>query len=219
MGYQEVDGVVTVHAKLTDLGKKYLLTQQSKFEIRFFAPFDDEVDYSLWNVNHDNGSAYYGAAIEAMPVLQPVVSSIFQAKYSLIKEMDRATIRMPIFILQPTAIDLEYIDSEEPLNVTIQNVNEPQMKVILLDATVADISAPGAQIIDVNPLVVQNMIGQSGFSYAKAFICPTNATILVTPLRNETAVAKTTKIIIIGRQTNARAEVPVTVQHNTTIET
>ena len=80
MGYQEVDGVVTVHAKLTDLGKKYLLTQQSKFEIRWFAPFDDEVDYSLWNVNHDNGSSYYGSAIEALPCLEPVVSSIFQAK-------------------------------------------------------------------------------------------------------------------------------------------
>ena len=219
MGYQEVDGVVTVHAKLTDLGKKYLLTQQSKFEIRWFAPFDDEVDYSLWNVNHDNGSSYYGAGIEAMPVLEPVVSSIFQSKYMLIRDMDRATIRMPIFILQPTSIDLEFIDSEEPLNVTIQNVNEPTMKVILLDATIADISAPGQQLIDVNPLAVQNMIGQSGFSYAKAFKCPTSSTILVTPGRNETDANKTTKIVIIGVYTNARAEVDVTVQPNTTINT
>ena len=219
MGYQEVDSVVTVHAKLTDLGKKYLLTQQSKFEIRWFSPFDDEVDYSLWNINHDNGSSYYGAAIESLPVLQPVVSSIFQAKYMLIKDMDRATIRMPIFILQPTSITLQYIDSEEPLNVTIQNVNEPQMKVILLDATVADIRAAGAQMIDVNPLAVQNLIGQSGFSYAKAFKCPTSSTIAVVPGRNETSVDKTTKIVIIGVSTNARAEVDVTVNPNTTIET
>ena len=219
MGYQEVDGVVTVHAKLTDLGKKYLLTQQSKFEIRWFAPFDDEVDYSLWNVNHDNGSSYYGSAIEALPCLEPVVSSIFQAKYSLLRDMDRATIRMPIFILQPTSIDLEFIDSEEPLNITIQNVNEPTIKVILLDATIADISAPGQTLIDVNPLAVQNLIGQSGFSYAKAFKCPTSSTILVTPGRNETSANKTTKIVIIGTTTNARAEVDVTVQPNTTINT
>ena len=157
MGFQEVDGVVTVHAKLTDLGKKYLLTQQSKFEIRWFAPFDDDVDYSLWNINHNDGSAYYGAAIEAMPVLEPVVSSIFQGKYYLIKEMDRNTIRMPIFVIQPSGgITLEFIDSNQSLQIEIQNVNEPQMKVILLDATVADISAPGATMIDVNPLAVQN---------------------------------------------------------------
>ena len=83
MGYQNTDGVVTVFAKLTDLGKKYLLTQQSKFEIRWFAPFDDEVDYSLWNILHDQGSSYYGAAIEAMPVLEPVVSSIFPSVCTL----------------------------------------------------------------------------------------------------------------------------------------
>jgi hypothetical protein len=91
------------------------------------------------------------------------------------------------------------------------------MKVILLDATKADISAPGANPIDVNPLVVQNLIGPSGFSYAKAFKCPTSSTILVTPGRNETDVNKTTKIIIVGTKTNARAEVPVTVKPNTTI--
>ena len=48
MGYQEKNGVVTVHAKLTDLGKKYLLTDNSKFNISQFSPFDDEVDYTYY---------------------------------------------------------------------------------------------------------------------------------------------------------------------------
>ena len=93
------------------------------------------------------------------------------------------------------------------------------MRVILLDNTKADITAPGANMIDVNPLAVQNFIGQSGFTYAKAFEVSTNATIEVTPKWNNKPANWETKIIIIGTTTNARAEVPVTVKPNSTIQT
>ena len=221
MGYQEKNGSVTVHAKLSDLGKKYLLTDPSRFQIAKFSPFDDGVDYSLWNINHTDGSPYYGAAIESLPMLEPVVSNVFQAKYNLIRDMDISTIRMPIFVIQPTSVSLEFIDSETVVSVQIQNVNEPQMKVILLDATVADIEAVGggSTPLDVNPLAMANFIGQSGFSYAKAFLCNTTQGIRVTPKRNENDFNVVTKVIIIGTTTNARAELPVTIQPNTTIVT
>ena len=219
MGFQNKTGSVTVMAKLTDLGKMYLLTDPTRFKISKFSPFDDEVDYSLWNPTAANGSQYYGAAIEALPTLEPVASNVFQSKYSLIKDMDRNTQRMPIFTLNPTSVTLDYIDSVTQVHVLIQNVDEPMVKVILLDNTKADITAPGAQMIDVNPLVVQNYIGQSGFTYAKAFECPTNSTIEVSALRNEEGFNQETKIIIIGTTTNARAEVPVTIKPNTVITT
>ena len=219
MGYQEKNGVVTVFAKLTDLGKKYLLTDQARFNITKFSPADDEIDYRLWNENHDNGSAYYGAGIEALPLLEPVASSIFQHKYNLIRDLDVNTIRMPIVTLNPTSITLEYIDSEIQSHVLIQNVDEPQMLVILLDNTKADISAPGAQTVDVNPLAVQNMIGQSGFSYAKSFRVATTATITVSAKRNEQNFNQETKIIFVGTTTNCRAELPVIVKPNTLIQT
>jgi|10_taG_2_1085330.scaffolds.fasta_scaffold87911_2 hypothetical protein len=219
MGFQNKNGSVSVFAKLTDLGKKYLLTDQQRFQISKFSPLDDEIDYSLWNTSHDDGINYFGAGIESLPMLEPVASSIFQAKYNLIKDMDRGTLRMPIFTLNPTSVTLDYIDSVVQLNVQIQNIDEPTVKVILLDNTKADISAPGAQLIDVNPLAVQNFIGQSGFTYAKAFQVSTGATIEVTALRNENNFDVTTKIIIIGTTTNARSEVPVTIQPNTVITT
>ena len=219
MGFQNKTGSITVTAKLTDVGKKYLLTDPSRFNITKFSPFDDEVDYSLWNPTAANGSDYYGAAIEALPTLEPVASNLFQLKYNLIKDMDRTAQRMPIFTLNPTTVSLEYIDSVTQVHVLIQNVDEPMVKVILLDNTKADITAPGANMIDVNPLVVQNFIGQSGFTYAKAFECPTNSTIEVSAKRNENDFNVETKVIIIGTTTNARAEVPVTIKPNTVITT
>ena len=45
MGFQNKTGSITVTAKLTDVGKKYLLTDPSRFNITKFSPFDDEVDY------------------------------------------------------------------------------------------------------------------------------------------------------------------------------
>jgi len=219
MGFQNKTGSVTVTAKMTDLGKRNLLTAPERFKIAKFAALDDEVDYTLWNPTAANGDSDYGKAIEALPTLEPVASNIFQAKYMLIKDMERTTQRMPIFTLNPVSVNLQYIDSVTQVHTLIQNVDEPMIKVILLDNTKADISAPGANMVEVNPLVVQNWIGQSGFSYAKAFECPTNATIEVSAKRNENNFNVETKIIIIGTSTNARAEVPVTIQPNTIITT
>ena len=221
MGFQEKNGVVTVHAKLTDLGKKYLLTDQSRFNISQFAPFDDEVDYTLWNIYADNGVTYFGQSIEALPLLEPVASNIHQAKYSLIRNLDRNVIRMPIFIISPTSVTLDEIDSDVTVHVQIQNVDEPNIKVLLLDRTKADVNpvGGGGSEIDVNPLAVQNFIGQSGFSYAKAFVVSTSTPLVVTPERNENDFNVETKIIIVGASTNARSEIPVTIKPNTTITT
>ena len=136
MGFQEKTGVTTVFAKLTDLGKKYLLTDATRFQISKFSPHDDEIDYSLWNPDHNNGNTYYGAAIEALPLLEPVNSSIFQAKYNLIKDMDRGILRMPIFLLSHSSITLPEWDSNEQLTIQIQNIDEPKPKAELVAAPV-----------------------------------------------------------------------------------
>jgi len=214
MGFQEKNGSTTVFAKLTDLGKKYLLTDPGRFKITKFSPFDDEIDYREWNEDHPNGSAYYGLAIESLPLLEPVASSLYQAKYNLIKDLPVGTLRMPTFVVTPTSVDLQYIDSESPISIQINNVDEPEILVILLNATIADITASGATARDVNPLAVQNFIGQSGYKYAKAFTCPTTATINVTSKINTGPGSKYTKVIISGTSTNARYEVPITIQKN-----
>ena len=68
MGYLN-NQVVTVDAILTKKGRELLARGDGSFNITQFALADDEVDYSMYNPNHPSGSAFYGEAIEHMPLL------------------------------------------------------------------------------------------------------------------------------------------------------
>ena len=54
---------LTVDAILTKKGRELLARGQNEFNIAKFALSDDEIDYSLWDVTHPNGTNYYGAVI------------------------------------------------------------------------------------------------------------------------------------------------------------
>lgn len=70
MGYLD-NSSITVDAILTRRGRE-LLSQAggTGFQITQFALGDDEIDYSLYNENHPDGSQYYGEAIENLPIIE-----------------------------------------------------------------------------------------------------------------------------------------------------
>jgi hypothetical protein len=92
MGYLN-NSVVTVDAILTSKGRQLL--SQGNFQITQFALADDEIDYTLYNPTHPSGSAYYGEAIENMPLLEAFPLETQTMKYKLIT-LPRGTARMPI---------------------------------------------------------------------------------------------------------------------------
>ena len=61
---------ITVDAILTKKGRELLAAGDDSFKITQFALADDEIDYNLWDTAHPNGSNYYGAVIENMPILE-----------------------------------------------------------------------------------------------------------------------------------------------------
>ena len=67
MGYLD-NSSITVDAILTKKGRELL--SQGNFNITHFALADDEIDYSLYNINHPDGSQFAGQAIENMPLLE-----------------------------------------------------------------------------------------------------------------------------------------------------
>lgn len=97
MGYLN-NSVVTVDAVLTKKGRELLARGDGSFRITQFALSDDEVDYSLFNPNHPSGSAYYGQAIENMPVLEAFPDETQSVKYKLLT-LPRGTARLPILSL------------------------------------------------------------------------------------------------------------------------
>lgn len=83
MGYLN-NSVVTVDAVLTKKGRELLARGDGSFKITQFALSDDEVDYTLYNPEHPDGSAFYGQAIENMPVLEAFPDETQIMKYKLI---------------------------------------------------------------------------------------------------------------------------------------
>jgi len=83
MGYLN-NTVVTVDAILTDTGRQLLAQNDGSFRITQFALADDEIDYSLWNPTHPNGSDYYGIQIENLPLLEAVPDETLSMKYKLV---------------------------------------------------------------------------------------------------------------------------------------
>jgi len=102
MGYLN-NSVVTIDAILTDTGRQLLAQNDGSFRITQYALADDEIDYTLYNPTHPSGSAYYGQAIENMPLLEAFPQSTQVMKYKLVT-LPRGTAKMPILDLGYSAI-------------------------------------------------------------------------------------------------------------------
>ena len=68
MGFLD-NSTVTVDAILTKRGRQ-ILSQGGNFNITKFALSDEEIDYTLYDVTHPNGTNSYGTVIENMSILE-----------------------------------------------------------------------------------------------------------------------------------------------------
>ena len=71
MGYLN-NSTITVDAILTKRGRELLSRNDGSFNITQFALGDDEIDYSLFNESHPNGTQYSAEAIENMPLIEAI---------------------------------------------------------------------------------------------------------------------------------------------------
>ena len=104
MGYLD-NTSITVDAILTKRGRELLARGDGSFNITQFALADDEVDYTLYNENHPNGSQYYGEAIENMPLLEAIPDENNIMIHKLVT-LPRGTTKMPIVTCNIAKIQL-----------------------------------------------------------------------------------------------------------------
>ena len=74
---------ITVDAVLTKKGRE-LLAKNGNLNITSFALADDEIDYSLYQPNHPNGSAFYDIALRNTPIFEPLTDETQVMKYKLV---------------------------------------------------------------------------------------------------------------------------------------
>ena len=118
---------ITIDAVLTTKGRELLARNDGSFQITQFSLSDDEIDYTLYNPNHPSGSAYYGEAIELMPLLEAFPQATQTMKYKLVT-LPRGTARLPILSVPPS-ISLpqgaSQVISPQTLNYLGANTVEP----------------------------------------------------------------------------------------------
>ena len=118
MGYLD-NSSITVDAILTKKGRELL--SQGNFNITHFALADDEIDYSLYNINHPDGSQFAGQAIENMPLLEAFPDENNIMIHKLIT-LPRGTSKLPIISANVSKITLT-IGSTFTLAPTTLNLN------------------------------------------------------------------------------------------------
>lgn len=118
MGYLN-NSVITVDAILTKKGRELLARNDGSFRITQFALADDEIDYTLYNPIHPSGSAYYGEALDNMPLLEAFPDEQQIMKYKLVT-LPRGTAKLPVLDLGYSAITLK---QGAQLSITPQTLN------------------------------------------------------------------------------------------------
>ena len=104
MGYLD-NSSVTVDAILTRRGRELLSRNDGAFQITQFALGDDEIDYTLYNESHPDGSQYFGEAIENLPLIEafPDENNIMIHK---LVTLPRGTTKLPILQLGSTSVNV-----------------------------------------------------------------------------------------------------------------
>jgi len=128
MGYLD-NTSITVDAILTKRGRELLARGDGSFKITQFALADDEVDYSLFNEDHPNGSQYSGEAIENMPLLEAIPDENNIMIHKLVT-LPRGTTKLPIVTANVAKITLSLgaTTNVDPQTLNFQglsNLKEP----------------------------------------------------------------------------------------------
>jgi len=113
MGYLN-NSTRILDAILTKKGRE-ILSSGGEFDVTKFALGDDEIDYSLWDTSHTQGTDYYGAVIENLPALEPFNDPSEIMKYKLVTRTVGTRAMAKLIALGTTAsglIGLEYDENE-----------------------------------------------------------------------------------------------------------
>ena len=214
MGYLN-NSIITVDAILTKKGRELLAKGDGSFKITQFALSDDEIDYTLYNPSHPSGSAFYGAAIENMPLLEAFPDETQIMKYKLVT-LPRGTAKMPILDIGYTSITLKQGASlaitPQPLNYL---GNNDTFETSGYTCTVSDtrlFSTFNGVGIDTDQAAALNSSTTVGTNVSKTVIGTTinlRATTVNSLFGSKTSLQAT--ITVVGRDSGARVLIPITV--------
>jgi len=209
---------VTVDAILTTKGRELLARNDGSFQITQFSLADDEIDYTLYNPNQPSGSAFYGEAIEAMPIIQAFPNDTQIMRYKLVT-LPRGTSRLPVVSLGYNTITLKQGAS---ITITPQTLNylgaTSTFEANGYIATISDIrllsSFTGTGVTATSTVGNSALNTTTGAVLSKSEL-GTSFTLTgttVNTLYGTTLTTLTTTLTVIGRDSGARITIPINIQ-------
>ena len=95
---------ITVDAILTQTGRERL-AKNGNIQIDSFALADDEIDYTLYDSDHPNGSSFYDIALRNTPVFEPLSDETQVMKYKLVT-LNQGVTSIPVISIAQDKIEV-----------------------------------------------------------------------------------------------------------------
>jgi hypothetical protein len=212
---------VTVDAILTTKGRQLLARNDGSFQITQFSLADDEIDYTLYNPLHPSGSAYYGEAIEAMPVVEAFPNDSQIMRYKLVT-LPRGTSRLPVVNVGYNSIILRQGAS---LTITPQTLNylgatstfEANGYIVTVSDSRLLSSFAGTGITTTAPTTGLNTTSGAIISTSQVGTSFTLTGTTINTLFGSSLTTLATTLTVIGRDSGARITIPLNIQKVATV--
>ena len=198
----------TIDAILTKKGRELLARGQNDFKVTKFALSDDEIDYTLWDVTHPNGSNYYGQIIEAMPVLEAFPDENQIMRYKLVT-LPKATTKMPVLQLPASSLTFSTAGITDTITPNTLNASDATAgyTFILHDSSLANMVVTSGQSVPNQGATTPVFLDDDDLT--------NNITVVarsVNIISRALSTAKTSQLTIVGNETGATYTIPITVR-------
>lgn len=197
---------ITVDAILTKKGREKLAAG-SGLTITKFSLGDDEIDYSLYEPAHPKGSAYYDAAIRAIPVTEASPDETQVLKYKLVT-LPKGTTKIPKVEFGIPNIAVNQNSGQVSLSPTTSPSGNTQSgyTLVLSNRNAGSIVGSGlTQSAGSVPTVLGDEITETA-------VVETGLQFTFVPNPNITQTIKTT-LTVYGNETGGSQSIPVTVTY------
>lgn len=197
---------ITVDAILTKKGREKLAAGNG-LNITKFALGDDEIDYSLYEPAHPKGSAYYDAAIRAIPVTEASPDETQVLKYKLVT-LPKGTTRIPKVEFGVPNISVTQNSGQVALTPTTSPSGNTQSgyTLVLSNRNAGSIVGTG---LTQGAASVPTFLGDE---ITETAAVDTGLTFTFIPNPNITQTIKTT-LTVYGNETGGSQSIPVTVTY------
>ena len=217
MGYLD-NSSITVDVILTKKGRELLARNDGSFRITQFALADDEVDYTMFNENHPNGTQYAAEAIENMVLIEAIPDETNIMRHKLVT-LDTGTSTLPFIsgIDSPIQLSLGSSRTIEPKTINFNNNTAGAVEPDGYIFTIADARIlSGFSAGGTGAVTISNSVSTTAFAQSVSGTACSLTGISKSALFGQNAILLTS-LRIEGRNSGAVVTIPVSISKKQTI--